>query len=155
MYMYMYNCITYYGIHFYTHTHTFSSSLPPSLPPSLPLSLPPCLPSSLIENKRKTDIIRLLKSRGYPSDPVKKWKQAVSDDRDEEGSGEEEEEGGGEGEDKLDYNYLLSLSMWSLSLEKKEELLKKRDEKVWREGGREGGWEGGGWSKDQALLSSL
>ena len=52
---------------------------------------------------------------------------------------EEEEEGGGEGEDKLDYNYLLSLSMWSLSLEKKEELLKKRDEKVWREGGKEEG----------------
>ena len=102
--------------HFYT-----------SFPPSL---LPPSSSLSLIENKRKADIIKLLKSRGYPSDPVKKWKQSVSDDRDEEGSGEEEEEGGGEGEDQLDYNYLLSLSMWSLSLEKKEELLKKRDEKV-------------------------
>ena len=52
----------------------------------------------------------------------------------EEGDGEGEEggevEGGVRSEGESDYNYLLSLSLWSLTLEKKEELLKKRDEKV-------------------------
>lgn len=92
----------------------------------------------LTENKKKVAVIKLLQSRGYPSDPVKKWKQSVSDGDDEEEEGEAEGEGEGEereGEAKgggksVDYNYLLSMSLWSLTLEKKEELLKKRDEKV-------------------------
>ena len=72
--------------------------------------------------------MKLLQSRGYPSDPVKKWKRSVSDDIDEaEGEGEGE---GEEVEEDADYNYLLSMSLWSLTLEKKEEILKKRDEKV-------------------------
>ena len=79
--------------------------------------------------------MKLLQSSGYPSDPVKKWKRSVSDDveeEEEEGEGEGEEgrgESGGK-EDEADYNYLLSMSLWSLTLEKKEEMLKKRDEKV-------------------------
>ena len=81
------------------------------------------------ENKRKVVIVKLLQSRGYPSDPVKKWKQSVSDEVEEEEVGEGEEEGK-EREGEADYNYLLSMSLWSLTLEKKEELLKKRDEKV-------------------------
>ena len=89
-------------------------------------------------NKRKAVVVKLLQSSGYPSDPVKKWKQSVSDDiEEEEGEGEGEEGGveregsgdGGKGDD-ADYNYLLSMSLWSLTLEKKEEILKKRDEKV-------------------------
>ena len=91
----------------------------------------------LTENKKKVVVIKLLQSRGYPSDPVKKWKQSVNDgDDEEEGEGEgegegEEREGEAKGGDKsADYNYLLSMSLWSLTLEKKEELLKKRDEKV-------------------------
>ena len=74
--------------------------------------------------------MKLLQSRAYPSDPVKKWKQSVSDEVEEEGEGEEGEEEGGGSKGEVDYNYLLSMSMWSLTLEKKEELLKKRDEKV-------------------------
>lgn len=91
-----------------------------------------------IENKRKAAVVKLLQSRDYPSDPIKKWKQSVSDEEEEEGEGEEEEgerdESSGEGKEKgqgeADYNYLLSMTLWSLTLEKKEELLKKRDEKV-------------------------
>lgn len=47
----------------------------------------------------------------------------------------EEEEEGGEGGEKddstgPDYNYLLSMPMWFLTKEKKEELCKQRDAKV-------------------------
>lgn len=44
-----------------------------------------------------------------------------------------EEEEGTEKEDTSgpDYNYLLSMPMWFLTKEKKEELCKQRDAKVW------------------------
>lgn len=82
----------------------------------------------VIDNKRKAVVVKLLQSSGYPSDPVKNWKQSVSDETEE--NEEDEGEGGTGSEDKSDYNYLLSMSLWSLTLEKKEEILKKRDEKV-------------------------
>ncbi|CAI8023294.1 DNA topoisomerase 2-beta [Geodia barretti] len=86
----------------------------------------------VISNKKKALVVKLLQSSGYPSDPVKKWKNSVSDDvEEEEGEeGEGEREGGGSMEDGADYNYLLSMSLWSLTLEKKEEIMKKRDEKA-------------------------
>lgn len=84
----------------------------------------------IAENKRKAEMIEQLKSRGYRSDPVKAWKAESSDDHEEEGGaeGEEESETGGKGQP--DYNYLLSMQLWSLTREKKEELLKNRDKKV-------------------------
>ena len=80
------------------------------------------------DNKRKVMVVQLLQSRGYTSDPVKKWKHSVSDDyMEEEAEGEGEGEGEGrEEEEEADYNYLLSMSLWSLTLEKKEEILMKR-----------------------------
>ena len=72
-------------------------------------------------------MIEQLKSRGYRSDPVKAWKTESSDDH-EEGEEEEGEEMGGKGQS--DYNYLLSMQLWSLTREKKEELIKNRDKKV-------------------------
>lgn len=75
-------------------------------------------------------MIEQLKSRGYRSDPVKAWKAESSDDHEEEGGaeGEEQSETGDKGQP--DYNYLLSMQLWSLTREKKEELLKNRDKKV-------------------------
>ena len=75
-------------------------------------------------------MIEQLKSRGYRSDPVKAWKAESSDDHEEEGGaeGEEQSETGDKGHP--DYNYLLSMQLWSLTREKKEELLKNRDKKV-------------------------
>ena len=74
-------------------------------------------------------MIEQLKRRGYASDPVKAWKQSISE-REE----EEEEEGSDEESsstsDQADYNYLLSMQLWSLTREKKDELLKNRDKKV-------------------------
>jgi len=83
------------------------------------------------ENKRKVEMIEHLKRRGYASDPVKAWKQSISE-REE----EEEEEGSDEesssANDQADYNYLLSMQLWSLTREKKDELLKNKDKKVGR-----------------------
>ena len=83
------------------------------------------------ENKRKVEMIEQLKRHGYASDPVKAWKRSISERED-----EEEEEGSDEesssANDQADYNYLLSMQLWSLTREKKEELLKNRDKKVGR-----------------------
>uniref|UniRef100_A0A8C6LKN0 DNA topoisomerase 2 n=2 Tax=Nothobranchius furzeri TaxID=105023 RepID=A0A8C6LKN0_NOTFU len=81
----------------------------------------------VIENKPKKELIRMLQQMGYDSDPVKAWKQAQ--DKNEEELNEEEE--GAEQDDSgPDYNYLLSMPMWFLTKEKKEELCKQRDAKL-------------------------
>ena len=67
-------------------------------------------------------MIEHLKQAGYRSDPVKAWKASISDEQ-----GDESEESAETGPD---YNYLLSMQLWSLTREKKEELLKNRDAKV-------------------------
>ncbi|XP_041830802.1 DNA topoisomerase 2-alpha [Melanotaenia boesemani] len=84
----------------------------------------------VIENKPKKELIRMLQQMGYDSDPVKAWKQAQEKNEEE----SEDEEGGEEQTDKddngPDYNYLLSMPMWFLTKEKKEELCKQRDAKL-------------------------
>ncbi|XP_065805899.1 DNA topoisomerase 2-alpha isoform X1 [Labrus bergylta] len=82
----------------------------------------------VIENKAKKELIRMLQEMGYDSDPVKSWKQAQEKhveeiDNDEEEAGQEDTSG-------PDYNYLLSMPMWFLTKEKKEELCKQRDAKM-------------------------
>ncbi|MEQ2239902.1 DNA topoisomerase 2-alpha [Ilyodon furcidens] len=83
----------------------------------------------IIENKPKKELIRMLQQMGYDSDPVKAWKQAQEKNEEEL---EEEEEEGTEKEDNSgpDYNYLLSMPMWFLTKEKKEELCRQRDAKM-------------------------
>lgn len=82
-----------------------------------------------IANKRRKDVIALLKKRGYPSDPVKAWKASVDKDH-VESDNEESSSTETLGDQGMDYDYLVGLSGWYLTLEKKEELLKQRDEKV-------------------------
>ncbi|XP_070707709.1 DNA topoisomerase 2-alpha [Pempheris klunzingeri] len=83
----------------------------------------------VIENKPKKELIRMLQQMGYDSDPVKAWKQAQEkNDDDMQGEGEEETEQ--EDTSGPDYNYLLSMPMWYLTKEKKEELCKQRDAKM-------------------------
>jgi len=83
-----------------------------------------------IANKRRKDVISLLKERGYPSDPVKAWKALVNQDQIE---SDNEEDSSNEilNDQGMDYDYLVGLSGWYLTLEKKEELLKQRDAKVY------------------------
>ncbi|XP_043215236.1 DNA topoisomerase 2-alpha-like isoform X2 [Amphibalanus amphitrite] len=84
-----------------------------------------------IENKKKKDMIAELVKRGYDSDPVKAWKVAQQQLLDEEAADSQdsqEEEAAAPG--APDFDYLLGMNMWMLTKEKKDELLKKRDEKL-------------------------
>uniref|UniRef100_A0A7N8WM35 DNA topoisomerase 2 n=1 Tax=Mastacembelus armatus TaxID=205130 RepID=A0A7N8WM35_9TELE len=84
----------------------------------------------VIENKPKKELIRMLQQMGYDSDPVKAWKQAQ--EKNEEEIEDQDDEEGAEKEDTSgpDYNYLLSMPMWFLTKEKKEELCKQKDAKL-------------------------
>lgn len=90
----------------------------------------PCTWSA--ENIKRKAIIEQLILGKYDSDPVKAWKN--SSDK----SVDEEEPVTDETEPKKvvvksnepDYEYLMGMALWSLTEERKEELLKKRDAKV-------------------------
>lgn len=84
----------------------------------------------VIENKPKKELIRMLQQMGYDSDPVKAWKQAQEKNEEEMEDEEEEEEKTDRDDSGPDYNYLLSMPMWFLTKEKKEELCKQRDAKM-------------------------
>ncbi|XP_028674298.2 LOW QUALITY PROTEIN: DNA topoisomerase 2-alpha [Erpetoichthys calabaricus] len=79
----------------------------------------------VIENKPKKELIQMLERMGYDSDPVKAWKKS-QEKAEEEPEAEENAETVTSGPD---YNYLLSMPMWYLTKEKKEELCKQRDVK--------------------------
>ncbi|XP_036429083.1 DNA topoisomerase 2-alpha [Colossoma macropomum] len=82
----------------------------------------------VIENKPKKELIRMLQEMGYDSDPVKAWKQAQEKEVEEEaGEDDDQKEEQSSGPD---YNYLLSMPMWFLTKEKKDELCKQRDAKL-------------------------
>ncbi|TWW81453.1 DNA topoisomerase 2-alpha isoform X1 [Takifugu flavidus] len=83
----------------------------------------------VIENKPKKELIRMLQQMGYDSDPVKAWKLA-QEKNEEETVEEQEDEAKEEEASGPDYNYLLSMPMWFLTKEKKEELCKQRDAKL-------------------------
>ena len=76
-------------------------------------------------------MIGTLVQRGYPSDPVKTWKdlqkKGPEEDLDDDASSVASSSSSAGGPD---FGYLLSMSLLSLSREKKEELLKERDNKV-------------------------
>lgn len=85
----------------------------------------------IIENRAKRDVIGTLVQRGYPSDPVKTWKdlqkKGPEEDLDDDASSVASSSSSAGGPD---FGYLLSMSLLSLSREKKEELLKERDNKA-------------------------
>ncbi|KAM4706361.1 DNA topoisomerase 2-beta [Rhinophrynus dorsalis] len=82
-----------------------------------------------IENKSKRDLIQMLVQKGFESDPVKAWKEAQEKAAEEEdlqdpNEDSSSESGAGSGPD---FNYILNMSLWSLSKEKVDELIKQRD----------------------------
>ncbi|XP_002737286.1 DNA topoisomerase 2-alpha [Saccoglossus kowalevskii] len=83
----------------------------------------------VIENKSKRDLISMLVQRGYDSDPIKAWKESQNRNNEDEDSDTDSmyssATGGGP-----DFNYLLGMALWSLSKERKDELLKNRDTKA-------------------------
>ena len=73
-------------------------------------------------------MVEELRTRKYDPDPVRVWKKQQKNNAEEEQEQEPEE---GEAAVKIgDYDYLLDMTMRSLTYEKKEELLRKRDVKM-------------------------
>ena len=113
-----------------------------------------CDRTLVVENKKRKVMIDELIKRGYDADPVKTWKRNIkADDAEEEGGDEEEEteeveEKPGKSSkdskkapvdpekafqklsDVKKFDYLLGMSMWMLTEERKNELLKQRDLKL-------------------------
>merc|ERR1711997_550349 len=95
-----------------------------------------------VENKKRKKMIEELVTRNYDPDPVKKFKaqndisnedsQEVSEEAQEgqETQNDSQDDDTNEEEAKADdYDYLLAMPMWNLTQEKKEELLRKKQEK--------------------------
>ncbi|XP_078475411.1 DNA topoisomerase 2-alpha-like isoform X1 [Lampetra planeri] len=87
-----------------------------------------------IENKPKKELIQMLLKRGYDSDPIKNWKDAQEKAVDGGGGGggadsdsDASDAAGGTGPN---FNYILNMPLWSLSRERKDELVKQRDIKA-------------------------
>uniref|UniRef100_A0A182MZ68 DNA topoisomerase 2 n=1 Tax=Anopheles dirus TaxID=7168 RepID=A0A182MZ68_9DIPT len=116
-----------------------------------------CNGTLVVENKKRKALIDELIKRGYRADPIKEWKRRVQqdeqqeEDADEGGEEEEEQEdvkpgkstakGGAKGPvdpekafqrltDVKKFDYLLGMSMWMLTEERKNEILKQRDQKL-------------------------
>lgn len=110
-----------------------------------------CNNTLVVENKKRKTMIDELIRRGYKSDPVKEWKRRISQEDEEEQAVPEEGEDEEAEEERVDkkpkkaadpekafqnltdvkkYDYLLGMSMWMLTDEKKNELLKQRDTKL-------------------------
>uniref|UniRef100_A0A3P9ICH1 Topo IIA-type catalytic domain-containing protein n=1 Tax=Oryzias latipes TaxID=8090 RepID=A0A3P9ICH1_ORYLA len=98
----------------------------------------------VIENKPKKELIRMLQEMGYDSDPVRAWKEAQK----KAGRAEREDQSSG-----ADYNYLLSMPMWFLTKEKKEELCKQRDAKMTELNTLKGKSPADLWKEDLAAFS--
>ena len=91
-----------------------------------------------IENLKKKDLVKLLADKGYLSDPVRKWKERITQEKGylHETAGSNIETGADvdpdqdEAKTPLDYNYLLTMPLLNLTWEKKEEILKQQRQKL-------------------------
>jgi len=97
-----------------------------------------CDGSLIVENKKRKKMIEELVKRNYDPDPVKKWKSTQTqqmEDSQEQDTENQEARSDDEGETQelesksADYDYLLGMAMWSLTHERKEALLKQKQEK--------------------------
>lgn len=88
-----------------------------------------------VENLKKDHLVKMLAEKGYESDPVKKWKEKMTKEKGyfHEGGAQTTEQINNLDEDEAtsnnDFNYLLSMPIWNLTLEKKEEILKQQKQK--------------------------
>ncbi|KAF2905680.1 hypothetical protein ILUMI_00490 [Ignelater luminosus] len=107
-----------------------------------------CSGDLVVENKKRKTIVEELIKRQYAPDPVKVWKSSLKEDDDEEEleedtQEEEEFEASGSKKKPADpekefknasdvkkFDYLLGMSMWMLTEERKNELLRQRDAKL-------------------------
>uniref|UniRef100_A0A2P2I0M0 DNA topoisomerase 2 n=1 Tax=Hirondellea gigas TaxID=1518452 RepID=A0A2P2I0M0_9CRUS len=87
----------------------------------------------VIENKKRKDMIAEMVSKGYDSDPIKAWKNIQDREaalEDEEDVDSDTESDSGPTDSSQDFDYLLGMPMWALTKERKDDLLKKEQEKI-------------------------
>ncbi|XP_029170014.1 DNA topoisomerase 2 isoform X2 [Nylanderia fulva] len=89
-----------------------------------------CDGTLVVENKKKKDMIAELVRRNYDSDPVMVWKLSQNREQVLEEVAEEDDAPTTSAIEKENFDYLLGMTMWSLTKEKKDELLRQRDEKL-------------------------
>jgi DNA topoisomerase-2 len=86
-----------------------------------------------VENLKKAEIVRILKERGYAPDPVAKWREkCVKEhgyDTDDVVPPDNDQEDVNQEATKKDYDYLLGMPIWNLTMEKKDEILRQQKEK--------------------------
>lgn len=88
-----------------------------------------------VENLKKAEICRILKERKYDADPIAKWKKKIAKEQGYEEDAQQaqgdgaEEEADSPNSDKHDYDYLLGMPIWNLTMEKKDEILKQQKQK--------------------------
>lgn len=92
-----------------------------------------CDGTLVIENKKKKDMIAELVRRNYESDPVLAWKltqnrEEVLDEVAEETT--EDTPSSSAAIQKNNFDYLLGMTLWSLTKERKDDILRQRDEKI-------------------------
>lgn len=85
-----------------------------------------------VENMKKADICKMLREKNYQPDPVQRWKEKISRERGYENDQAAEEQEGEQNEaaSNKDYDYLLGMPIWNLTMEKKEEILKQQRAKA-------------------------
>ena len=92
-----------------------------------------------LEKKNERDVVAQLVERGYPSDPVRVWQDSQkranvfieeTDDDDYSGGTSSISSASRLASSGPDYAYLLNMTILSFLGEKKDELLKRRDDKV-------------------------
>lgn len=103
----------------------------------------------IVENKKRKDMIEELIKAGYDPDPVRQWKKKQvnndDDNADDNASQESQDDEEGDDDGKTDeqlekefqgsegvknFDYLLGMAMWMLTKEKKDQLLRERDNKL-------------------------
>ncbi|EFN87409.1 DNA topoisomerase 2 isoform X2 [Harpegnathos saltator] len=93
-----------------------------------------CDGTLVIENKKKKDMIAELVRRNYESDPVVAWKLSQNREQVLEEVAENDDENAAAATaitmESENFDYLLGMTMWTLTKEKKDDLLRQRDEKV-------------------------
>nr|CAI5835745.1 unnamed protein product [Callosobruchus analis] len=110
-----------------------------------------CNGELVVENKKRKTIVDELIRRGYKPDPVMEWKKKNEEEEEEEEDPEDEELQEEETEEEEDtakkkkkkppmsekthpdtkkYDYLLGMSMWMLTEERKNELLRQKEAKL-------------------------
>eukprot|EP00026_Physarum_polycephalum_P000381 Phypoly_transcript_00381.p1 GENE.Phypoly_transcript_00381~~Phypoly_transcript_00381.p1 ORF type:complete len:1577 (+),score=426.38 Phypoly_transcript_00381:657-4733(+) len=98
----------------------------------------------IINNRKKADLLKELRDKNFDPFPTKSAKAKTkvagndvaieSDDEAEQGEGEQEEDtkdkkASTADKSSKDYDYLLSMPLWNLTLEKVQELVRQRDDK--------------------------